>query len=259
MGKNFRQASGPIVYVTLFRSLTIRAATNPDPIRIPTRVQELLAYLALNPEREIRRSHLAEVLWGSRRQAQSRKHLRQALWSLRSGIAKIAPGCEPVRCQGEWVRASLDRPIEIDIRAFERLTQADGTGRGDTLDANRIAEMSRAIELYTSDLLEDWDHDWCRGPREQLRRRVLTVLDRLLERALASSDDPRLVQLAARALEIDPARESAHRAMMTSSARAGDRSSAIRQYRICEQALRTELGVGPESRTRALLEELRET
>lgn len=62
---------------------------------------------------------------------------------------------------------------------------------------------------------------------------------------------------AARALEIDPARESVHRAVMRMLLRGGDRSGAIRQYRTCEAVLRKELGASPDRSTTVLFSEIR--
>jgi len=220
-------------------------------------VQYLLAYLLLHPGRELRRAHLAEVLWGTRRQAQSRKHLRQALWALRAGIAEILPGQDLLRCQGEWVRVAIDGPIRIDVESFEAATRLVASRLAAPLPDDQAHALGEAANLYQGDLLEGWDQLWCTPPREHLQRRFLTVMETLMNHFEATGDDARAMTCAARALEIDPARESVHRAVMRMLLRGGDRSGAIRQYRTCEAVLRKELGAAPDRSTTVLFSEIR--
>ena len=249
-----RGESGASLRITLLGRFSVRDAQQPDPIRMPTRVQHLLAYLLLHPGREFRRAHLAEVLWGSRRQAQSRKHLRQALWALRAGIAEVMPGHDLLRCQGEWVQATPNGAVRIDVAEFESATRFLAPRQTTPLPEELAQTLAAAANLYQGDLLDGWGQEWCLAPREHLQRRFLSVVDVLVLHFEACGDDRRAMGCAARALEVDPARESAHRAVMRMLLRAGDRSGASRQYRNCEAAVREELGVAPDDATKALWE-----
>ena len=58
-------------------------------------------------------------------------------------------------------------------------------------------------------------------------------------------------------LRYDPARERTHRQLMHLYSLAGDRTSALRQYERCVQALKQELGVKPERKTVELYERIK--
>ena len=255
MAYRSRVAPDPRLQITLLGRFTLRGSNGDDPIRVPTRVQQLLAYLLLNPNREFRRAHLAEVLWGSRRLETSRKHLRQALWGLRSCTAHLADG-DLLRCQGEWVRASVNGNVRIDAMEFDDVTSLLSSRAAVPLNDETAAMLGAAARLYEGDLLDGWDQEWCAGPREHLRRRFLAVMDVLTAHFEAVGDYDRAAGAAARSLEIDPARESAHRCLIRLMMRAGDRSGAVRQYRACETAVRDELGVAPDGSTVALYDEI---
>jgi tetratricopeptide (TPR) repeat protein len=57
-------------------------------------------------------------------------------------------------------------------------------------------------------------------------------------------------------LALDPANEMAHRALMSLFERQGRRGEALRQYRLCVDALQRELGVEPELETRRLYQDI---
>jgi DNA-binding SARP family transcriptional activator len=254
-GKN-RYENSALLCITLLGRFSVRDSRRSEPVRVPTRVQQLLAYLLLHPRREFRRAHLAEVLWGTRRQAESRKRLRQALWGLRAGIQEILPGRELLRCQGEWVRVIIEGPIRIDAHLFEDGTSFASPRLAVPLAEDQARSLCETVDLYQGDLLEGWDQEWCVAPREHLRRRFLGAVELLMNHFEAMGDDARAMSCAARALELDPARESAHRAVIRMLARTGDRSGAIRQYRACEAAVQEELGAPPDEATKALYEEI---
>jgi DNA-binding SARP family transcriptional activator len=58
-------------------------------------------------------------------------------------------------------------------------------------------------------------------------------------------------------LSIDPCREDAHRVIMRTHLRRGERAQALRQYRLCEYVLRREFDTAPEPQTIALYERIR--
>src|SRR5215475_5881053 len=61
----------------------------PNEVRISSRKAcALLAYLAMHPDRQASREHLATFLWGDRRDEHARQSLRQCLLTLRRDLAK---------------------------------------------------------------------------------------------------------------------------------------------------------------------------
>jgi DNA-binding SARP family transcriptional activator len=60
-----------------------------------------------------------------------------------------------------------------------------------------------------------------------------------------------------RALRVDPLRKELHQKLSECLWRAGRRDEALRQYRVCRDLLRHELGIGPLPETERLVERVR--
>src|SRR5690606_12456487 len=66
----------------------------------------------------------------------------------------------------------------------------------------------------------------------------------------------RAVERLRQILALDPAREDVHREVMRLCARAGQRHQALRQYRLCREALQQELDAEPDAETEAFYHEI---
>ena len=244
------------IRIRLFGRLQVEVV--PDtPLHFSPKVQELLAYLLLHPGRELRREVLAEALWGRRRTVQARRSLRQCLWTLRTGLVRLMPGADLLRIQGDWVKATTNESIWLDVREFAARTRHLALAPSPPLTNEALGDLLQAADLYRGDLLEGQDLEWCQPERERYAREFLAVLDLLMAHFEAAGDPPRAAQAATRSLELDPARESAHRALMRAMAQTKDRTGALRQYERCETILRREYGAAPDAETRALYDALR--
>jgi DNA-binding SARP family transcriptional activator/predicted ATPase len=214
------------------------------PLTLPTRkTQALLAFLAVPPGRAHPREKLAGLLWGGMPEAQARRSLRQALFTLRKAM-----GADPraVLIDGETV-ALNPVCVKVDVVEFERQI-ADGTP----------AALERAIALYRGDLLEGLSlqeapfEEWLLAERERLRELALAALAKVLRHQRDAGATEAALQTALRLLALDPLQEPVHRAVMRLYVQLGRRGSALRQYQVCLGILQRELGVEPESTTKQL-------
>ncbi|MDX1604803.1 MAG: BTAD domain-containing putative transcriptional regulator, partial [Candidatus Competibacterales bacterium] len=134
--------------------------------------------------------------------------------------------------------------VAVDVRDFEHLLD-DATPRA----------LARAVELYRGEFLEGFNprapafEDWLMAERSRLRERALMAMQALLDQELANGATERAIRLALRLLALDPLRESVQRTLMELYARQGHYGAALKQYRVCQQVLRRELGIAPESAT----------
>src|SRR5581483_5029150 len=101
---------------------------------------------------------------------------------------------------------------------------------------------------------EEAFEEWLRLERESWERRHLGLLARLVEGLEREGAWSRAIACAEQALGLDPLQERFHRALMSLHARAGDRAAALRQYRLCRQVVRDEVGAEPDAETTALAE-----
>ena len=215
---------------------------------LPTRkTQALLAYLALPLGQAHPREKLATLLWGDMPDAQARGNLRHAL----SRIRKALPRTARLGMVLDGPSVALDPSVvDVDVARFERLI-ADG----------RPAALEQVAALYRGDLLaglavaERAFDDWLTTERERLHELAIQSLGRLLiHQQKAGAAEP-AVQTGLRLLALDPLQEPVHRAVMRLYARLGRREAALRQYQLCADALKRELGTPPDAETTQLYQQ----
>ena len=174
----------------------------------------------------------------------SRHNLRQTLSKIRSDCGEIIEG----EVDGLALNPAM---VSTDLAEFERLAV------NDTAD-----ELMRCVSLYRGELLdafvsgEEVFDEWVVPARERLRKTACETaarLARLLNQANRHQD---CVAILNRLLAIDRAHEPAHLDLMRLLAKLGRRSDALRQYRICTEALERELGAEPSLETQQLYSQL---
>src|SRR4029453_13444989 len=89
-----------------------------------------------------------------------------------------------------------------------------------------------------------------------LRRLLLGAAERMAAQCGAVGDDAGAIAALERLVAIEPSNERAQRDLMQALARQGRYTDALRQYRVCREALRRDLDVAPEAATESLHREL---
>ena len=217
------------------------------PVPLPNnKAQALLAYLAMAPGRRHSRDKLATLLWPGTGDEHARQSLRQAFVTLRRVLgthATLVADHRDVTLDG----AGLD----IDVVRFEAL-----------MTESSVPALEAAATLYQGDLLEGIRvkeppfEEWLQGERQRLRELAQQALLKLLTHQLGSGPAGPAIRTAMRLLALDPAQEAVHRDLMRLFERQGRRGDALRQYRLCVDALQRELGVEPQPETRRLYQEI---
>jgi DNA-binding SARP family transcriptional activator/TolB-like protein len=220
------------------------------PVVLPTRkCMGLLAVLALRPGTAVGRERLTDLLWPRSAPAQARASLRQALAMLRRTLG--ADGTDPIESVGDGVRL---RPGSVP---------ADTEDLEAALDRASADAPQRVAALYRGDLLEGFAldeapfDDWLQAASERLRRRTLRFLTGHLDRQVESGEIEAALQLGERLLELDPAAEDVHQALIRLDIGRGALGGAVRRYEHCRRVLAERLGIPPSPATRGLLRALR--
>ncbi|GGO30527.1 AfsR/SARP family transcriptional regulator [Deinococcus humi] len=225
------------------------------------RARELLSFLLLHPHQPHSREVLASTLWGGEAgmasTAQSLKGLRQALWHLHSALP---PGLHAglLHLTGDRVELRSHPNLSCDALTFEGTVRALQGRTGPDLTPAEAWALRAAVALYRGDLLEGWMADWCLAERERLQNLHLAALEKLTDHCEAYGDWEGGLHYAGRLLAFDRASEDTHRRVMRLHFRSGHRTAALRQFALCELALREELGVRPSHATLALYEGIRD-
>jgi DNA-binding SARP family transcriptional activator len=196
------------------------------------RAADVVKLLALAPAHRMHRAQVMEALWPESDPQASGTNLRKALH-----FARLAAGDEQaIVVEGGVLVLWPDARVETDVERFEAAARR-------ALDGEDEAFCRSAADLYRDELLPDDRYEsWLVEPRGRLRRRYLDVL--------------RAGALWHRLTEEDPTDERAARALMRAHLDAGERREAIRCFERLREALRDQLGVGPDRATVALYEEV---
>jgi DNA-binding SARP family transcriptional activator len=206
----------------------------------------LLAYLARHPGERHARESLASMLWTDSDQAHARGSLRQALSSLAHCLGEARAA---LLVDSEC--ASLDGAlIEVDVLRLE-------TGLG----SGSAQERESALALYRGPFLEGlvtnsgFDR-WVASQREYLESEALQGLYKVLAAQEGEQRIDMALHTAMRIISLESTSEEAHRALMRLFLRQGRLAAALRQFQMCADVLRTELGVAPSRETLNLRDSL---
>jgi len=215
----------------------------------------ILRHLVANVPRPVSQDYLMGWLWPE-------SDLKKARWSLNSAVCalrKVLSGAEtlivsPIRVvlEGGYYRLSTNVRVSSDRDAFDTLYASGQQFERDGQLREANAEYEKAIELYRGDfLVEDLYEEWTAIERERLVTAYTDMLKRLAVYYMRNGRCHESIRACYRILEKDRCDEDTHRLLMECFVRLGQRARALRQYRLCEQALGNEYDATPSPETRA--------
>jgi DNA-binding SARP family transcriptional activator len=209
-----------------------------DRVHLSPAPQRLLALLALHGS-ALRRGYVAGQLWGNSTEARASGCLRSALWKLR------VDGLRVISADGDSLTLSPD--VDVDVRQVTDLAWA--------VVAGSFGEETFALlePGFSAELLPGWHEDWVAGARERHRQLSLHALELLCEHLTRTGRHGAAVLAGLAAVDREPLRESAHRALIRAHLAEGNTAEAIRRYRQYEAIAARDLGVAPSAMMRSLL------
>lgn len=216
----------------------------------------ILKYLLANRSRPVSQDHLMGWLWPD-------SNLKKARWSLNSaihGLRKLLGSCPSsfdsashVLLEEGYYRLCPSVRVTTDVDEFEALYEEGLSQEKVDRMPEATAQFESAIELYRGDyLVEDLYEDWTMVERERLVNAYVDMLGRLAAHYMEVGRHEESIRSCYRVLEKDRCHETSHRLLMRCYARLGLRARALRQYRLCEEALGQEYGLSPSPEIRAL-------
>lgn len=215
---------------------------------ISRKAKALLAWLALNPDKEYPREKLAGILWPDSNEMQARHSLRQALSSLR----KILPSdAKLLQTTKDWILLDGNQ-IKLDVQHFNQaLKRAD------------LESLDKAITLYQGTLLEgcnpksDSFDDWLFDYRNNYRELAISALDKRLSILLDNNNDENnhdeaIIHYANKLIRINELQETAYQALIITYNKLGNHSAALKTYETIKNKLQQQLEVFPAEATEKL-------
>ncbi|HMA32918.1 MAG TPA: tetratricopeptide repeat protein [Chloroflexia bacterium] len=210
----------------------------------------LLKLLALQPNHQLHKEQVMELLWPDLDPTAARDNLYRNLSFLRHTLEPdLARPADShfLTLAGEALKLGPQQDIWIDVAVFEQLL-AQARAAADPLPL-----YEQALALYTGDLLpEDAYEEWALARRTSLRSAATVALRQLAATYQQSGRYESAIAALQRILAAEATDEGAHRELMRVYALAGSRHAALRQYAQCVKLLATELGVKPEPQTTTL-------
>ena len=215
------------------------------------RCVEVLAYLAVNRNRDIPQDELAGLLWPKNRPQSWYAALRGVLSRVRDTMELASMPADSVRSRSGNVRLSLPEGLVTDIEVVRRYCDASG-GDPDTAVANARRALALTAEPALVGAIGAWA-DTVRTELEQLRRRAFEID---ASGSLLLGEPGRAIASAEGLLALDPLRESAYRTVMSGYLSLGERGRALQVAARCRHILDDELGIAPSAETEALYLEI---
>ena len=222
--------------------------------QLPSRQGRLtFVYLAVERERAVSQSELAELLWPEGAPPSWTVALSAIASKLRSSLGALGLSRTEVLIQAlgcYQLRLPLGAWVDLEAAA-SALHQAEGA-----LQANdaRAAYGPALIATIISrrPFLAGEDSPWIERRRVALADMLVRSLE-CLSRASAAHGEPELAIAHAReVVRLEPFRESGYRLLMSLLRARGERAEAVRVYEQCRSLLAEELGVSPSAETAAL-------
>jgi DNA-binding SARP family transcriptional activator len=214
--------------------LEVHVAGRRVPRWTSLKARAVFQYLLIHQDRPIRRDVLMSLQWPDHSHNSARNNLNVALYSLRNTLEGLGHGAQPVLYRDGCYSLNPELTWWIDRNEFLAAVDDAQQAHRERRPEQVIGAYRKAIGLYRGPLFEDdGDGEWYLP--EQL------------------ADAQRFGQLA---LGHDPCSESSHRLLMRCYASQHQQQLVGRQYRVCVDALRDELGVTPSDETVKLFREL---
>lgn len=229
-------ASGPALAVNVLGGFEMTHDGVLDSV--PVSSQRVVAFLALQP-RPLQRVYVAGVLWPDSTEEHASACLRSALWRLRRPDYRI------VDATTTHLRLEPSAVVDLVIAAAGARRILSGAQSCDERDLDCIANAG--------DVLPDQYEDWALIERERFRQLRMHALEALSVALVKAGRFAGAVRAGLAAVEGEPLRESAQRALISAHLAEGNPSEALRQYRFFERLLKKELGLAPSEAIRSLL------
>ena len=244
--------------ITTLGGLRIYLDNQPVSGFVSRKVEALLVYLAANP-REHPREVLGEMLWDDLSQTRTMSYLRTALSSLQKQLSpyllvtRQTIGINPD--SNYWIDI---HELDVTLNVMEEKWQEQKT-----FNRSLVDRIESALELYHGSFLDGFYVRDARGfegwqvlEQERLRNRVLEALLHLAQYDLDHGQYTTGLSHIAKALQLDPLWENAHRLQMYLLAYSGQRSTVVTQFETYCQLLDEELGIEPDPETLRLYEKI---
>lgn len=213
-----------------------------EAIDVPVSSQRVVAFIGLHGPQL--RTQVARTLWHEVTDQRAIANLRAALWKLHSTRERVIAG--------RAGRLYLCQDVSVDV-ADVLHTAREILGVAQDPRACEPAAPADLLQLFSSDVLPDWDDDWVVFERERVRQLRIHAIEALSVRLRRQRRHAEAVEAGLAAVAADPLRESAQRVLIEAHLAEGNAADARRQFDAFCDLLWKDLGVRPSPALGALM------
>ncbi|QGN32416.1 bacterial transcriptional activator domain-containing protein [Microlunatus sp. Gsoil 973] len=212
----------------------------PQTVQMPASAQRLVAFVSLNDH--VSRTYVAGTLWPEVTDQHAQGSLRSTIWR----VSRLCP--DLLVSSGETLAVADD--VVVDVRElrglFADLLSATRGTRTDPSDApSQAIDVGSLPDWLWGDLLPGWYEDWVLLERERLRQMRVHALEAMTRNLAELGRFAEALEVGMVAVGVAPLRESAHREVIRIHLAEGNLAEALRQFEVCAQLLRQDLGLEP--------------
>jgi DNA-binding SARP family transcriptional activator len=251
------QPAGARLAVNCFGPFRVSLEDQPIERWDSTRGRTIFKYLITRRPAPAPKELLADMFWADSEPELARRSLHQAVYCLRQSFKRIDPAAAIVLFNGDCYQLNPAISIWVDSEEFySAVTHARASRASGRID-EAMRSYALAADLAKGEFLEEERYEaWA----EELRRSYSTMVTEAL-RELSSyhyerGDYATAILFCQRLLARESCDEEAHLLLMRCYTAQGLRHMAVRQYQICANTLRTELGLSPSDELEAFYQQV---
>lgn len=215
------------------------------PLREKT--QALIAYIALSGNGAVGRRQAAHLFWEGGRDPNA--SLRQSVREIKDMEEKNSS--DLFSADKKYLKLDLSK-LWIDVRLATKCANEFNSGLAD-----QLLECPLGPLLQNCGVVEEAFVDWLVNERSRRENDINFALEHYLDYVgTHDAHSSRLKRISNALLNVDSTNEIAHRTLITTYLNEGDRASAKRQFDLCQQTIRRELGIEPSEETIALAKDV---
>jgi DNA-binding SARP family transcriptional activator len=252
--ENLDDATRPVM-ICLLGNFRLLVNGEQMPIQAGGKIETLLALLALQSEQWIPRERLVQALWADSDLSHGLRSLKTLIYNVHKLLGPVLNDMTPVLNKSGYYRLNIQAGIGVDVNYFDLLVVTGDKYMQSGNQQAAVAVYRRAEALYQGDLWLAVDIHTVLE-RERLRGLYLSLLTKLARQNYEAGDYTACTENLWKLLDYEPGREDAHRLLMRCYVRRGERSSALHQFKVCVEILRSEFNIEPEQITRDLYDQI---
>lgn len=234
------------VAVSCFGSFRVTIDDRPVERWEGGRARTIFKYLVVRNPAPVSKELLASLFWPESEPDLARRSLHQAIYCLRQSLKGVAPELNLVRFVGDCYQLNQAVGVWVDCAEFAQAIARARASLAAGDQAGAMAAYAVAADLVRGELLEEERYEaWAEELRHSYGAMYGEALHRLASYHHGRGDHATAVLHGQRILAHEPCDEEAHLLLMRSYLAQGLRHLAVRQYQLCVNTLRIELGLAP--------------